>query len=114
MGALIFTVYALGILTILSFIVFVVLLFGYIRASRMVPLTQDVHDGNVNPDELQALDVADLVNTLTGLIKATSKLARALDRAKPVAIAAVAMILFLLVWLVAMTLLVATQLAGHT
>jgi len=108
MPAIIFAVYALGILTIISFLVFVILLFRYLKQTR-TPVTQQ-HNGAVRADQLQAFEPQKILESLKDALYATAALAKALNDAKPVVLAAVLTILFLLCWLLSLTLLVISRL----
>jgi hypothetical protein len=98
MSALIFSVYALGALTIISFVVFAILLLKYLFAVPQPP--QAPPGGPV--DQLQAIDIQKILNSARELLDS-------LNKAKPVAIAALITILFLVAWLVALSLLVSAQ-----
>lgn len=101
---LVVTVYVLGALTVASFIVFVVLLIRYLRQTPT--LTAEQASVAAARDQLQALDTAKLFDSVGKTIDATTSLARALNRARPVAIAALLTILFLISWLFSLTLLI--------
>jgi hypothetical protein len=96
MTALIFSVYALGALTIISFIVFAILLLKYLFAVPQPPQA----GGPV--DQLQAINIQQILNRARELLDS-------LNKAKPVAIAALITILFLVAWLFALSLLVSAQ-----
>jgi hypothetical protein len=102
-NALIVAVYLLGALTVLSFLVFVWLLVRYLKTNRSVAVSQP---GPAAADQLQGLDPAKLFDSLGKVLEASTKLAKALNDARPVAIAALLTILFLMGWLFSLTLLI--------
>jgi hypothetical protein len=97
---LMFAAYTLGVLTILSFIAFVVLLIRYLR----MPLPTAPTQTGPSKDELQAFNIKEALD-------ATARLARALTGMRPLAITALVMIVFLFSWLLVLSFLVAV--AGH-
>jgi len=111
MPAIVFAVYALGILTILSFLTFAFLLFRY----RKLPPPPDIQSAPAaGRDELHAFDPQKMLENMAKIIDATTALTKALKDAKPVVLTAVLTILFLLCWLFSLTLLVISRLPGAT
>ena len=92
MTAAFFSVYALGVLTIISFMVFAILLLKYLSGTTSTPTTKQT-------DEAQGLNIGEF-------LKQGRKLLDSLNKAKPIAIAATITIFFLLAWLFALSLLV--------
>jgi len=101
---LIFAVYILGALTVLSFLVFVVLLVRYLKTNRSV--TVAAPGAPPAGDQLHGVDPVKLFDSIGKALEASAKLAKALNEAKPVAIAALLTILFLMGWLFSLTLLI--------
>lgn len=110
MPAIIYAVYALGILTMVSFLTFVFLLYRYLKLTRP-PAVQQVTAAD-RTDQLHALDPQKMFETLGNIISSTAALTKALNDAKPVVWAAVLTILFLLGWLFSLTLLVISSTTG--
>jgi uncharacterized membrane protein len=106
---LILAVYVLGALTVFSFLVFVVLLVRYLKTNRTVAVPAPVASPVAAPGEnqLQGIDPAKIFDSLGKALEASAKLAKALNEARPVALAALLTILFLLGWLMSLTLLIA-------
>jgi len=104
MSPIIFAVYALGFLTIASFLTFVVLLYRYLQKTPRAAAQQA--SDKEKTDELQSLDPQKLFETIGKIVSATADLTKALNEAKPVVWSAVLTILFLLGWLFSLTLLV--------
>lgn len=98
-AALVTSVYALGVLTIVSFIIFAILMFRYLAAA---PAAAPPAQKPGLKDEQQAFNIAKTMEEAT-------KLLNALNKAKPVAIAALVTIFFLLAWLFVLSLLVSAQ-----
>ncbi len=103
--ALIFAVYVLGVLTVCSFLVFVFLLVRYLKTT---PATVVVVPASPAPatDQLHGLDPTKVFDSIRKTLEATATLAKALNDARPVAIAALLTILFLVGWLLSLTLLI--------
>jgi len=102
--ALVFAVYVLGALTVFSFLVFVWLLARYLKTNRTVALSPP--SAATAADQLQGLDPAKIFDSIGKALEASAKLAKALNDARPVAIAALLTILFLMGWLFSLTLLI--------
>ena len=102
--ALVFAVYVLGALTVCSFLVFVFLLVRYLKTTGSVVVPPP--SPAPATDQLQALDVTKVFESIGKTLEATTTLAKALNDARPVAIAALLTILFLVGWLFSLTLLI--------
>jgi hypothetical protein len=76
----------------------------YLKNNKAPTVTQPA--GPQNKDELQGLDAGKLFDSLGKALEASAKLAKALNEARPVAIAALMTILFLLGWLFSLSLLI--------
>lgn len=96
-AVLVLSVYALGLLTIISFIVFTILLLKYLFGRGSAPVAKSA-------DELQDLNIGEI-------LKQAKELLVVLNKAKPVAISALVTIFFLLAWLFALSLLVSSQIS---
>jgi uncharacterized membrane protein len=106
--ALILAVYILGALTVCSFLVFVALLVRYLKTNRTVAVSAPVAApvAALGENQLQGIDPAKIFDSIGKALEASAKLAKALNEARPIAIAALLTILFLLGWLMSLTLLI--------
>jgi Na+-transporting methylmalonyl-CoA/oxaloacetate decarboxylase gamma subunit len=102
--AIIFAVYVLGALTVCSFLVFLVLLVRYLKTTGAVVVPPP--SPAPTTDQLHALDVTKVFDSIRKALEATAALAKTLNDARPVAIAALLTILFLVGWLFSLTLLI--------
>ncbi|MGA7794180.1 MAG: hypothetical protein WCA19_14185 [Candidatus Acidiferrales bacterium] len=102
--ALIFAVYVLGALTVCSFLVFLFLSVRYLKTTGTVVVPPP--SPAPTTDQLHGLDVTKVFDSIRKALEATTTLAKALNDARPIAIAALLTILFLVGWLFSLTLLI--------